>query len=78
MVLESKKNGDPLANTIHELNIGKRTVVVLLGDPSSEEQHCDLLPVEINIDYNAYTNATMYYESKKKNYQKELRTKEAS
>lgn len=78
MILESKKNGDPLANTIHELNIGKRSVTILLGDPSSEEQLFELLPVEINIDYNAYTNATLYYESKKKNYQKELRTKEAS
>ncbi len=70
MILESKKNGDPLANIIHQLNISKRQVTVLLGDPSSEEQHFDLLPVEINIDYNAYTNATLYYESKKKNYQK--------
>ncbi len=70
MVLESKKKGDPLANVIHSLNILKRQVTVLLGDPSSEEQHFDLLPVEINIDYNAYTNATIYYESKKKNYQK--------
>lgn len=70
MILESKKNGDPLANMIHELNIGKRQVTVLLGDPSSEEQHFELLPVEINIDYNAFTNATLYYESKKKNYQK--------
>lgn len=78
MVLESKKNGDPLANMIHELNINKRQVSVLLGDPSAEQQYFDLLPVEINIDYNAYTNATMYYENKKKNYQKQLRTKEAS
>lgn len=70
MVLESKKNGDPLANMIHELSISKRQVSVLLGDPSLEEQHFDLLPVEVNIDYNAYTNATMYYENKKKNYQK--------
>ena len=70
MVFESKKKGDPLANMIHELNILKRQVTILLGDPSSKEQHCDLLPVEINIDYNAFTNATMYYESKKKNYQK--------
>ncbi len=70
MILETKKNGDPLANIIHQLNISKRQVTVLLGDPSSEEQHFDLLPVEINIDYNAYTNATLYYESKKKNYQK--------
>lgn len=36
MVLESKKNGDPLANMIHELNINKRQVSVLLGDPSAE------------------------------------------
>lgn len=70
MIAESKKNGDPLANTIHELNILKRQVTVLLGDTSSEEQMFELLPIEINIDYNAYTNATMYYESKKKNYQK--------
>jgi hypothetical protein len=60
------------------LNIIKRQVIVLLGDPSSDEQLFDLMPVEINIDYNAFTNATIYYESKKKNYQKEQRTKEAS
>ena len=55
---------------IHELTILKRQFTILLGDPVSEEQMFELLPVEINIDYNAYTNATMYYESKKKNYQK--------
>lgn len=38
MVSESKKNGDPLANMIHELNILKRQVTILLGDPVSEEQ----------------------------------------
>ena len=35
MVSESKKNGDPLANMIHELNILKRQVTILLGDPVS-------------------------------------------
>lgn len=78
MIYESRKNGDPLANMIHDLDIGKRQVTVLLGDTTDEEQLFELLPVEINIDYNAYTNATMYYENKKKNYQKEKRTKEAS
>lgn len=45
MIAESKKNGDPLANTIHDLNILKRQVTVLLGDPVSEEQMFELLPV---------------------------------
>lgn len=35
MVGDSKKNGDPLANMIHELNILKRQVTVLLGDTLS-------------------------------------------
>lgn len=78
MVSDSRKNGDPLANMIHDIDIMKSQVTVLLGDPSAEDQYSELLPVEINIEYNAYTNATMYYSSKKKNYQKELRTKEAS
>lgn len=30
------------------------------------------------VDYNAYTNATMYYEGRKKQQQKEQRTREAS
>lgn len=78
MICDDKKNGNPIANMIHNLNILKRQVTVLLGDPHSESQIFSLVPVEINIDYNAYTNATLYYESKKKNYQKEVRTKEAS
>jgi hypothetical protein len=34
MVSESKKNGDPLANLIHDLNIMKRQITILLGDPT--------------------------------------------
>ena len=45
MVSESKKNGDPLANMIHELNIHKREVTVLLDDTTAEEQCCEMLPV---------------------------------
>jgi hypothetical protein len=37
-----------------------------------------LIPVEMLVDYNAYTNATMYYEGRKKQQQKEQRTREAS
>lgn len=46
-----------------------------MGDPVAEEQLSDLVPVEVKVEYNAYTNATQYYESRKKNYQKEVRTK---
>jgi hypothetical protein len=45
MVFDSKKNGDPLANMIHSLNILKRQVTVLLGDPGSENQLFSLVPV---------------------------------
>ena len=33
MISDSKKNGDPLANQIHDLNILKRQITILLGDP---------------------------------------------
>lgn len=38
----------------------------------------DLIPVEINLSESAYTNAKLYYESKKKNLVKEKKTIEAS
>lgn len=36
MIHQSKKDGNPMANIIHDLNILKRQVTVLLGDPVSE------------------------------------------
>lgn len=79
MVAESRKNGDPLANMIHHLNPVKRQITVLLSDTTAEEPGlCPLTPVELQVDYNAYTNATMYYGSRKKQQQKEARTREAS
>jgi hypothetical protein len=69
MITDSRKSGDPLANMIHNINLEKNTVTVLLADPS-DDQLSDLVAVELNIEYNAYTNATMYYDSRKKNYQK--------
>lgn len=35
MIHQSKKDGNPMANIIHDLNILKRQVTVLLGDPVS-------------------------------------------
>ena len=79
MVAESRKTGDPLANLIHAFNPVKRIVTVLLSDTAADEPGlCPLTPVELQVDYNAYTNATMYYESRKKQQQKEARTREAS
>lgn len=53
-------------------------MTILLEDPTIDAQLTELLPVDINVSYNAYTNAKYYYEDRKKNKQKELRTKEAS
>lgn len=79
MIAESRKTGDPLANMIHSLTPVKRIVTVLLSDTEADEPDlCPLTPVELHADYNAYTNATLYYESKKKQQQKEARTREAS
>jgi|LakMenEpi03Aug12_release.lakeMendotaPanAssembly.Ray.scaffolds.fasta_scaffold1016262_2 hypothetical protein len=76
MIAESRKTGDPLANMIYSLNAPKRQVTVLLTDNEGEDAHlCALTPVDLLVDYNAYTNATMYYEGRKKQQQKEHRTR---
>lgn len=76
MIAQSRKSGDPLANMIHNLTPAKRLITVLLSDTAADEPGlCPLTPVELNVDYNAYTNATMYYESRKKQQQKEARTR---
>jgi hypothetical protein len=71
MIAESRKSGDPLANMIHILSPAKRQLTVLLSDSAADEPAlCPLTPVELHVDYNAYTNATLYYESRKKQQQK--------
>ncbi len=62
MIADSRKAGDPLANIIHTLNPVKRQVTVLLSDNLVEEPDlAPVTPVELQVDYNAYTNATLYY-----------------
>lgn len=76
MVSESRKTGDPLANMIHNFNAQKRVITVLLSDTTNGQAVlCALTPVELIVDYNAYTNATIYYEGRKKQQQKEQRTR---
>ena len=72
---ESKKTANPLAELILAVNLAKDEVTVMLGDPSQDAQHADLLEVAINVNYNAFTNARHYYDDRKKNKQKEIRTK---
>lgn len=72
---ESKKDGDPLANMIHEMNFINNKISVLLGDETSTD---DLTEVELDLKLSAYQNQRKYYENKKKFGQKEKKTKEAA
>lgn len=53
MINESKKDGDPLANMIHEMNFKNNKISVLLGDETSTE---DLTAVELDLKLTAYQN----------------------
>ncbi len=47
---------------IHTLNAPKRQITILLSDSQGgDAELCPLTAVELLVDYNAYTNATMYY-----------------
>jgi hypothetical protein len=75
-VTEAKRAGDPFANIILRLALNKNEAVLMLGDPLDE--HIALLPVEIDISGNAYANVRSYYQKKRRDQEKELKTKEAS
>ena len=51
MIGESKKEGDPLANMIHDMDVRNNKITVLLGDEESLE---DLIPVELDLRLSAY------------------------
>lgn len=51
MINESKKDGDPLANMIYEMNFKNNKIYVLLGDENSTE---DLTSVELDLKLSAY------------------------
>ena len=70
MINEGKKSGDPLANLIHDMNFEKNQITVLLEDPDIEDTE-EMVSVNLDIYENAYMNAKMYYDSKKKNAIKE-------
>ena len=55
----AKKNGDPLANIIHDINLQKNKCELLLGDEENIEETMTLL--EIDLEKNPYENAAIYY-----------------
>ncbi|CAD8050635.1 unnamed protein product [Paramecium primaurelia] len=75
MINDSKKEGNPLSNMIGGMNLKQNKVIILLGN--KEDEYSDLVQIEIDITQSAYQNARKYYESKKKNRDKEIKTKEA-
>jgi len=51
MINESKKDGDPLANMIHEMDFKKNKITILLGDETSTE---DMISVDLDLNLSAY------------------------
>ena len=74
MISESKKEGDPLANMIYDMDVRNNRITVLVGD---EESCDDLIGVDLDLRLSAYQNCRRYFESKKKHGLKEKKTKEA-
>ena len=60
----AKKNGDPLANIIHDINLQKNKCELLLGDEENIEETMTL--IEIDLDKNPYENAATYYNQRAK------------
>ena len=51
MISESKKEGDPLANMIHDMDVKNNKITILLGD---EESTDELIPVDLDLRLSAY------------------------
>lgn len=64
MINEGKENGDPMAELIHDMDFENNRITILLED-DLEDADGDMVPVEVDIDLNAYANAKAYYQNKK-------------
>eukprot|EP00741_Cyanophora_paradoxa_P006667 tig00001030_g6448.t1 len=77
-----KKAGNPVAATIHSLQLERNAVTLLLTDPleDAEEERLTAAatPVEIDLDLGAYANARTYYDQKRKTAAKHAKTVEAT
>ena len=56
MINEAKKEGDPMANLINEMNFKANKISVWLGDDASDE----MISVELDIKLSAYQNQRKY------------------
>ena len=78
MINESKKEGDPLANMIADMDIvsvsdlsrvvwkKRGLITVFLGDGNTDNQEEELMIVELDTKLTAYQNSKSYYEWRKK------------
>jgi hypothetical protein len=51
MINESKKDGDPLANLVHEMDFKKGKITILLGDETSTD---DMISCDLDLKLSAY------------------------
>jgi hypothetical protein len=51
MINDSKKDGDPLANLIYEMDFPHKKITILCGDLTSEDE---MIPVILDITLSAY------------------------
>lgn len=72
MIIEEKNRGNPYASLVKKLKLEKKLVQVSLKDPDTEES----LLIDVDISKNAFQNARNYYDNKKANAVKEVKTKD--
>lgn len=92
MIKDERKAGNYLANLIHQLNLEKNQVTLLLDSINDDEDFSSgnftidekftnfdpVLRVDIDLNLTAQTNIQKYFEIKKKSYEKEIKTRQAA
>jgi len=90
MVKQEKRNGNPIAQIIHSLQLDKNEITLLLNTNAlhdvgeeylAEDYSADASPsilVEVDLGMSAHSNARKYYEMKKQAAAKETKAVEAS
>ena len=78
VVKEERKKGHAIAGLIHDLNLPKNKMIMLLShnldDADEDELAQPALRVEIDLSLSALANAGLYYANKKKTGQKREKT----
>lgn len=78
VVKEQRKQGNPIAYLIHDLNLAKNKITLLLShdldDADEDELTRPAMKIEVDLNLSALGNAGVYYSSKKKSAHKAERT----